>query len=177
MFICYGLFTPIELSEIIAHCTLREVPKNNYLLKQGEVCNSFYFLLQGAAYQYRYDDEIESIIELYTDFDCVVSATNLFFQKASTENFKAFTDCKVLILTLKSLHELIGRSPIFFQLGNILQPGWFRVGFFDLAMSPQDKYEYVLKNKPQLIQTFTLKMLSSYLKITPETLSRVRASI
>lgn len=170
-----GRFTTLELEEILAHCTLQQVPKNKYLLKCGEVCNSFNFILEGAAYQY--DKETQGIIELYTEFDCVVSTSSLFFQKASEEDIKAFTDCRILTLTLQSLHELIGKSPIYFQLGKVLQPSWFRVGFFDWAMSPQEKYEHVLENKPQLIQTFPLKMLSSYLKIAPETLSRVRAAV
>jgi hypothetical protein len=172
-----GLFTPLELEEILAHCIFKKIEKDSYLLKRGEVCNSLSFMLKGAAYQYKGDESTEGIMELYADFDCIVSPSSFFFQKASEENIKAFTDCEVLILTIQSLHKLSGKSPVYFQLGKILQPGWFRVGFFDQAMSPQEKYKYVLDNKPQLIKTFPLKFLASYLKITPETLSRVRAAV
>ena len=172
-----GLFTWSELEDILAHCTFNEIKKDGYLLKRGEVCNAINFLIQGAAYQYQDVEGTEIIIELYADYDCVVSPSSLFFKKPSEEGIKAFKDCQLLTLTIKSIHELIGKSPVYFQLGKILQPGWFRVAFFDQAMSPQEKYKYVLENKPQLIQTFPLKFLASYLKITPETLSRVRASV
>jgi len=45
------------------------------------------------------------------------------------------------------------------------------------VMTPTEKYRYILSNKPQLIQKFPLKYIASYLNITPETLSRVRATI
>ncbi|RZA01620.1 MAG: cyclic nucleotide-binding domain-containing protein [Sphingobacteriaceae bacterium] len=172
-----GLFSPSELEEIFLHCTFNEVKKDNYLLKQGEVCNAIFFLIKGAAYQYQNGEGMEEIIELYAEHDCIVSASSLFFLKPSEEDIKAFTDCTVLTLTIQSIHELIAKSPVYFQLGKILQPGWFRVGFFDKAMSPQEKYKHVLTNKPQLIKIFPLKFLASYLKITPETLSRVRAAV
>ena len=47
-----------------------------------------------------------------------------------------------------------------------------RIVLFDNALTPKAKYAYVLNNSPQLIQEFPLKMIASYLKITPETLSR-----
>ena len=172
-----GLFTPSELDEILAHCTFNKIKKDTYLLKRGEVCNAINFLIKGAAYQYQNEEGTEGIIELYAVHDCIVSPSSLFFLKPSEEDIKTFTDCQLLTLNIQSIHELIGKSPVYFQLGKILQPGWFRVGFFDRAMSPQEKYKYVLENKPQLIRTFPLKFLASYLKITPETLSRVRAAV
>jgi len=41
-------------------------------------------------------------------------------------------------------------------------------------MTPLQKYQYILDHRPDLIQQFPLKIIASYLKITPETLSRVR---
>jgi hypothetical protein len=52
-----------------------------------------------------------------------------------------------------------------------------RVIFFDNASTPTEKYLYILNNRLQLIQAFPLKMIASYLKITPETLSRVREKV
>jgi hypothetical protein len=49
-----------------------------------------------------------------------------------------------------------------------------KIVLFDNALAPKEKYLYVLNNRQQLIQEFPLKMIASYLKITPETLNRVR---
>jgi hypothetical protein len=44
-------------------------------------------------------------------------------------------------------------------------------------MTPLEKYQFVLQTRPQLVQVFPLKMIASYLKVTPETLSRVREKL
>jgi hypothetical protein len=41
-------------------------------------------------------------------------------------------------------------------------------------LSPEEKYAMLLSTKPQIIQSFPLKQIASYLCMTPETLSRIR---
>lgn len=71
-------------------------------------------------------------------------------------------------------HRLIGQSQSFLQMGKILEESTSRIDFFDNNNTQDEKYQYVLENKPELIQSFPQKLIASYLKITPETLSRVR---
>ncbi|MEO5563434.1 MAG: hypothetical protein ABIR18_08365, partial [Chitinophagaceae bacterium] len=58
----------------------------------------------------------------------------------------------------------------------IFEQATSRVHFFDNRLNPTEKYQYILDNKSGLLQKFPLKLIASYLKITPETLSRVRES-
>ncbi|WP_313090184.1 Crp/Fnr family transcriptional regulator [Chryseobacterium flavum] len=46
-----------------------------------------------------------------------------------------------------------------------------------LKNTPQDLYEYLLRNKPHFIQNIPLKYLASYIGITPISLSRIRKRI
>jgi len=46
-----------------------------------------------------------------------------------------------------------------------------------LKNTPQDLYEYLLRNKPHYIQNIPLKYLASYIGITPISLSRIRKRI
>tara|TARA_B100000508_G_scaffold140954_1_gene144535 strand:- start:16832 stop:17248 length:417 start_codon:yes stop_codon:yes gene_type:complete len=45
-----------------------------------------------------------------------------------------------------------------------------------LTTSPLGRYERVLERSPQLFQEIPLKYIASYLRMTPETLSRLRSS-
>lgn len=172
-----GPFSQEELATIGDHCTFRKLTKHDALLEAGEVCHAFSFLLKGACYQFRKTDTDENIIDLHVDDDCVFNPASLTLQQPSDATIKAFDDSEVLILTLTSVHRLIAISPAFFQLAKLLQWPSFRASFFDAVMTPAEKYRYILSNKPQLIQKFPLKYIASYLNITPETLSRVRATI
>ena len=170
-----GTFSEEELQQIMVHCTHSEVSKDTRLLKAGDICMSISFLIKGACYQYHEETTDIIITELFTEKDCVLNQASFVSQKPSTETIKSYTDCEVLTLTVHGLHKLIGISPVFFQLGKIFELSAFRLSFFDQSLSPSEKYKYILEQKPKLIQTFPLRFIASYLKITPETLSRVRA--
>lgn len=46
----------------------------------------------------------------------------------------------------------------------------------DRALSPSEKYHFILRERPQLVKSFPAKLQATYLKMAPETLSRVRAN-
>jgi hypothetical protein len=82
-----------------------------------------------------------------------------------------------LELSIENIHKLVAISPVFLQLGGILASSVSRISFFDNDLTPLKKYQFIIQNRPQLIQAFPLKLIASYLKITPETLSRVREKL
>ena len=45
-----------------------------------------------------------------------------------------------------------------------------------LTVSPLERYKRVLKRSPQLFQEIPHKYIASYLRMTPETLSRIKKS-
>ena len=169
-----GTFSAEELDLIQKHCNLQLLKKNEILLKAGQICSSIYFTISGAFYQYRIIDIDENIIELHIENECFSNYSSFISQKPSSDTIKAYVDSEILEMTVYSLHNLIEISPVFFQLGKLLQPTTLRTQFYDDSMTPIEKYKYVLEHRPQLLQTFPLKYIAAYLKIAPETLSRVR---
>ncbi len=169
-----GTFSSEELDLIQNQCNRRHLKKNEVLLEADQICTSIYFAVSGAFYQYRIIDIDENIIELHVENEFFLNYSSFISQKPSIDTIKAYVDSEILELTVYSLHKLIEISPVFLQLGKLLQPTTLRTQFFDDSMTPSEKYKYVLEHRPQLLQKFPLKYIASYLKITPETLSRVR---
>ncbi|MEO6283125.1 MAG: Crp/Fnr family transcriptional regulator [Dyadobacter sp.] len=157
---------------------VRQVEKGQVLLRKGEVARSLFFILKGAFYQYKTGSETErDVFDLHLDHEWLFNYTSLISQKPSECDVEAFNDASVLELSLETLHYLTGKSVAFLQLNKVLERAVSKLHFFDNAMTPLEKYQYILSNRPQLIQVFPLKMIASYLKITPETLSRVREKL
>lgn len=97
-------------------------------------------------------------------------------QIPSKTNIKAFTNSEVISLTLKGFHYICSKSQAFLQFGKILNQTKYRTSLYDSSLNPLEKYDFIINNKPELTNTFPLKLVASYLKVTPETLSRVRAT-
>ncbi|WP_436514668.1 hypothetical protein [Ekhidna sp. To15] len=71
-------------------------------------------------------------------------------------------------------NDLTSKSPAFFALGKILEVDSKKP---KSSAKPEEKYLWLLKHNPVIIQKFPLKFIASFLGMTPETLSRVRSKI
>lgn len=151
----------------------RDIKSGEIICQPGEIARAVYFNIKGAFYQYiPADDSNENIIELYTEAEWFLNHNSFIAQKPADSCIKAYTDGSLIELSIHNLHWLISKSTAFLQLAKIFEQP--RIIYFDNKLSPAEKYQYVLEHRPALIQLFPLKMIASYLKITPETLSRVR---
>lgn len=170
-----GRFSEQEIALFESKIVRKTYFKNDILLREGQVCKSVFYIVSGTAYQFSLDDIDENIIGLYMEKDWCLSYFSLINQKPSEATIKAYSDMEVIEISTTSVHELIARSPSFFQLGKILEQTVSRIKYFDNANTALQKHNHLLLYKPALFQKFPLKMIASYLKVAPETLSRIRS--
>jgi CRP-like cAMP-binding protein len=170
-----GSFSDKENQRIAQAIEPKHFAENDYLLKQGQVCSSIYWIVSGCAYQYKLNDDLEQqVIDMNVSHNWVFNHRSFTTRKPSEYAIKAFEDSQVYELSIDAIHQLIAESPTFLQMGKVLEEATSRLIFFDNNHSPDEKYQFIIKHKPALLQKFPQKMVASYLKITPETLSRVR---
>ncbi len=149
--------------------------KNQILLRENDICKSVFFIVSGSFVQYRSNEEAEAIIDLHLKNEWMFNQQSLVEQTPSCTTIKAFTDAEIVELHLKSIHMLTTLAHSFFQLGKLFNQHVNKIYIFDNSLNPAEKYEYIKSARPNLLQSFPIKMIASYLKTTPETLSRVRA--
>jgi CRP-like cAMP-binding protein len=170
-----GQFSEFDVELFEKHTTHKVLKKNEILLEEGEVCKSIYYILSGSFFQYQTKDISQIIIDLHLQGEWMYNHQSLVGQSPSNTTIKTFSNAEVVKLSLKSFHCLTSITQSFLQFGKILNPTQNRTYIFDNSLSPIEKYDYIKKAKPQLAKEFPIKMIASYLKIAPETLSRVRA--
>lgn len=172
-----GRFSPSDKQLFTDKLQVRNYPKNTVLLNEKVICSTIYFLNNGAIRQFYVNDEgTEITYNFFTTHDWVLDFESFIGQKPSKMTLITVEEVEVFELTVQGLHELIAQSQVFLQLGKILNEPQ-RPALYDFTNSPEEKYKHLLDNTPQYLQIFPLKQVASYLKMTPETLSRVRRKI
>jgi CRP-like cAMP-binding protein len=175
----FGNFCDAEVQLFKNHIHTRYLNKNEILSKEGDVSTSMFYIVNGSFYQYFYNEarEEEIITDLHIEKDWVFNLQSLVNQQPSKVSIKAFERSEVSELTLENLHKLIAVSQKFLQFNRLLSISNSKIDFYDEQLKPAEKYDLVLKTRPELIQKFPLSLIASYLKMRPETLSRVRANV
>ena len=170
-----GTFSKEEAFSLQNALQFKRLAKDGILLEKGTICSSLCFVISGSFYHHRLDNEgNKSVIDLNSTHDWVINHTSFTSRKPSAYVIQAFEDSTFYEISIDAIHRLIAQSQAFLQMGKILDTVTERINFFDNNSTPDEKYRYLLENKADLLQKFPQTIIASYLKISPETLSRVR---
>lgn len=166
---------------ILEHHPLRKVKKGEVLVESGRKSNEAYYVVKGCLRSYLTDDKGKEHIYQFAPEDWIIS--DLEFQKTRGNAFltiDAIEDSEVRVIKIESFvldvindqnRETVETALTKFQ--NRIYSLQKRVIQL-LAYPAEARYEEFIKTYPNLVNRIPLKMISSYLGITPESLSRVR---
>lgn len=172
----FGISAHEQLAEIFSRLQPLNFAKDDFLVKEGQVSHTFYFLNKGAFRHYTITDTGEEFtINLFVQNDWMLEYKSFMTQQPSQNFIQAVMESEVFALSAWQFHELVKISDCFFKLGGILQTK--NQDFQHNRLSPEEKYELLLSTHPELLHYFPLKHIASYMGITPETLSRIRKKI
>ncbi|MES2690255.1 MAG: Crp/Fnr family transcriptional regulator [Bacteroidota bacterium] len=156
------------------------VKKNEVLLKEGEVAGSLYFILKGVVRTY-YLTAHGSEKTRYIGFEgsFITGLASFISRKPSFEWVDVLEDTELLVIShadfyalTDEIEQLNKHYRYFIEQAYIHQN--HKVESL-VTQSARQRYENLLKEKPHFIQRLSNKVLASYLDVTPETLSRLKA--
>lgn len=153
--------------------------KRDLFLQVGKRCNSIAFINSGMLRIFYPNDFGEEITcHFAQDGDWVTSLSVFGSNRPSAENIQALTDCDLLVIYVDDFEQMHKELPIMQEFSrkvieaiNLMMEK--RVAFFQ-NYTAENRYQYILKNHPQLLQTVPLQYLASYIGVTPQHLSRLR---
>jgi CRP-like cAMP-binding protein len=153
--------------------------KNDFLLQEGKICSNFLFLETGFARAYTFDTAgCEVTTNFYRSGSIVFEVASYFKRTPSKENIQALTNCTGWATSYDEFQILFHSIPEFREFGRAnLVNGFIALKERTLTMinlSAEQRYENLLKTRPEIIQHAPLKHIASYLGITDTSLSRIR---
>ncbi|HTN47437.1 MAG TPA: Crp/Fnr family transcriptional regulator [Flavipsychrobacter sp.] len=152
--------------------------KNDFLLKENQVCRNLYFLQQGALRGYYLLDGKEITHWFAFENAFVTSFHSFITGKPSVENLQFLEGSVLWSISKEKLEQLYNRYHEIERLVRIVYERYYILleeryvnGHFKTAW---ERYRDLLHNAPHILERVPLGHVSSYLGITQETLSRVR---
>lgn len=150
--------------------------KGHILTTEGSIENSLYFIEDGAVKIYYQSELNEHIIRLGYNGSIFNSLSSFFTQKPSELVIETLRETKVKVLKRLEIMDIVSLSDGYLNFLENLLVQQLEREIDILQDSPSKRLERVLKRSPQLFQHIPLKYIASYLRMTPETLSRIRKS-
>lgn len=167
------------LDDLRAVVRERTLKKKDHFVREGEVCRSVGFIAKGCIrlYYIRDGEDITKDFNFETNF--CGSHASFSMQQPSRFNIVAMEDVLLYEISRSDLYALYDKYKSFERLGRLLMERMFdrkeqREASF-LLDNAEKRYEALLNAHPEITQRIPLKYIASYLGITAETLSRLRA--
>lgn len=136
--------------------------KSDFLLKQGQVSDNFFFLETGFIRAFTFDtDGNEVTTNFYRPNSIVFEVASYFKRTPTNENIQALTDCAGWVSTYDTFQILFHSIPEFREFGRTnLVNGFIALKERTLSMinlTAEQRYENLMKTRPEIFQNAPLK--------------------
>lgn len=156
------------------------IGRKEYLKKVNTIDTNLYYISEGSIRIYIIDNEIEHTIRFGYQHNFITALDSFITEKPSPLYIQALKQTKIKRISkakylnfIKSSDEL---TRIWEALLQQLIAQQMEREIDILTTSPKERYLRVLRRSPQLFQEVPHKYIANYLRMTPETLSRIKKS-
>ena len=158
----------------------RKVPKKTRLLQAGDVCNFEAYINKGCIREYIIDENGAQVTLQFAIEDWWVSDLASFQDQGPAHmNIETLEDCELLILTRDSKEKLLNEVPKLERMFRLMLQRHLTVVqkrlFKTISTTAMEKYLEFINRYPGIPQRVPQHYIASYLGISPEFLSKLRA--
>lgn len=180
-----GLFKDLKLNDLmqlIGMAKTRHLAAGEIFIKQGALTSKLVYIKKGLirGYTIKENGEEATIILRWED-QFTASHDNIILRRPSRFNYQAVEDTTILELDYDAAQQLFDKNPRFaearnFFILNMLADSMARIEAF-ILLTPEERYQRLLKEKPDIVKRVPDKYIATMLGITPVSLSRIRKRI
>lgn len=157
------------------------IKKNDFFITENQICNKVgYIKTGGFRYIKTNSSNVEYIVSYTFAEDFVTDYPAL--QTGILTNFtaQAITDSEIYVITKNQLDEFYNKPSNKHLRAKIAEAFLADIYARLLTMhclGPEERYLKLINRYPDILNQVPLKEIASFIKITPETLSRIRKKI
>lgn len=168
-----------DFCQLLTCTRLVAMKKGDLIQKEGETCRAFYIVNTGYLRTFYNKDGVEINLNFTFEGHFTTDLKSIKNKKPSEFNIEAGEDGAVWEIDRDKLSQYYKSNP---QIALFIRRLAIRLllaseehsNLFKLY-TPTERYHYIEQHSPRLLQRVSLSQLSSYLGVSRETLSRIRA--
>ncbi|MCT4215897.1 Crp/Fnr family transcriptional regulator [Elizabethkingia anophelis] len=159
----------------------KDYKKGDIITPKGSVEHYAYYIKKGIVRRFIERGETEATFYFAFEQDFVSAYDSFITQTPCRYSLQALEDTSLLRISWHDVQDLYQQSSKWDKIGRILNEHAYveRADreFSLLTKSPQERYENLFKQNPEVIKRIPLKYIASYIGVTPQALSRIRRRI
>ena len=154
------------------------IPSKTVLLGEGKVARKLYFVRKGCLRLFFYNAGKDITFQFFFEGDFVASFDSLYKRTPSLFFLESIEPTEVQVIKRDDFFSLIEHNPSLRQHyeEKLIDRFYAYQQLFlsRIRNTPQQRYEELLKEYPNIIKRVPQHYIASYLGITPVSLSRIR---
>jgi CRP-like cAMP-binding protein len=156
----------------------REIASKTVLLQEGEVSNYIHYIKKGCLRQWFNKDGKDITFQFFFENQPVASIESFVNNQPSLFSIESLEPSIIFSISKENFQKLMGdnvkaqnyyQTLIFQRLNNYAHLFLSRI-----KDTPQERYEDLIKNYPEILKRIPQHYIASFLGITPISLSRIR---
>jgi len=155
-----------------------EIPAKTILLEEGKISRTMYFIEKGCLRTWINNNGKDITTQFFFEGQKVSSIESFRTNQPSLYSIESIEPCILQTISQKAFKSILDSSP---ELKTEIEEHLFkrllqsqRLFFSYLKNNPQQRYEELLEQHPEIVLRVPQHYIASYLGITSVSLSRIR---
>lgn len=180
-FRAYRTLTEAEVHAIVESMDVREFPKGDYIIREGDQNVNSFFVLKGLIREYKLAKAQDISTNFYREGQWIILPDESLPGDGLSINLQCLENTMLVVGNEQKARVLFETFPSLERIARQLmenhfseQQKWLRIL---QTQSPEERFTALLDERPELFQRVSQAQLASYIGVRPESLSRIRRRI
>ncbi|PWJ43012.1 Crp/Fnr family transcriptional regulator [Sediminitomix flava] len=159
----------------------RVYQKNEVIFEQGKISDEIYFVTKGCVRLFYNVDGNDKTAFFYTEGKFICAGESFTYNVPAIESYQAIEETEIYVFTKSKLLDLHEKAPKFEVIARIATEDELitcqKVIASFVTKSAEERYLDLLETQGELFQRVPQQYIASFLGVSPETLSRIKARV